>query len=145
MIKELELNGSKNNNDIITKDNIGIQIIEDYTNTAERSGSIDSNIIFKHKKSIPIPLDKNLYSDQLIKKPQELNRRTKRNKQMDLAAFYKKSRHFFIMNDGGKPVYARYGDEVENNGILATFSAITTKFTFFNTPPGGKNTPEKIQ
>ncbi len=62
----------------------------------------------------------------------DLNKRTKLNKQMDLNAFFKKKRHFFIMTDGGKPIFSRYGDEVENCGILATFSAMITKFTFFN-------------
>jgi hypothetical protein len=54
------------------------------------------------------------------------------NKAMDLTAFYKQNRHYFIMTEGGKPVYSRYGDEMENCGILATFSAIMTKFTHFS-------------
>ena len=46
--------------------------------------------------------------------------------------FFNKKRHYLIMTDGGKPVYSRYGDEVENNSIFATFSAMITKFTIFN-------------
>jgi hypothetical protein len=46
------------------------------------------------------------------------------------------------MTDGGKPIFSRYGDEVENCGILATFSAIITKFTFFNNT---STTTEKLQ
>src|SRR5690349_17580884 len=61
----------------------------------------------------------------------DLAKKTQINKQMDLPNFFKQSRHFFIMTDGGKPVYSRYGDEIENCGILATFSAIMTKFTHF--------------
>lgn len=71
----------------------------------------------------------------------DLNKRVKFNKQMDLNSFFKKSRHFFIMTDGGKPVYSRYGDELENCGILATFSAILAKFTSFNSTSG----TEKVQ
>ena len=82
-------------------------------------------------------LNKNLKKKKLL----ELNKRTKLNKQMDLNDFFKKSRHFFIMTEGGKPVYSRYGDEVENCGILATFSAMMTKFTFFNDNKGN----EKLQ
>ena len=36
------------------------------------------------------------------------------------------------MSDGGKPVYSRYGDPIENNSIFATLSAMITKFTIFN-------------
>lgn len=71
----------------------------------------------------------------------DLNKRVKFNKQMDLNSFFKKSRHYFIMTDGGKPVYSRYGDELENCGILATFSAILAKFTSFNSTSG----TEKVQ
>jgi hypothetical protein len=72
----------------------------------------------------------------------DLNTRTKRNKNMDLNAFYKKSRHFFIMTDGGKPVYFRYGNESENCELVAFFSAIIVKFTHFSSTETFK---EKIQ
>jgi hypothetical protein len=61
----------------------------------------------------------------------DLHARTKRNKQMDLTCFYEMNRHFFIMSDGGQPIYSRYGDELRNCELLATFSAIMTKFTHF--------------
>ena len=35
------------------------------------------------------------------------------------------------MTDGGKPIYSRYGDEVENCMLFGTFSAIITKYTVF--------------
>ena len=35
------------------------------------------------------------------------------------------------MTDGGKPVYSRFGDEIENSTIFATLSAIVTKFSCF--------------
>ena len=57
---------------------------------------------------------------------------TRENKQMDTETFFLQSRHYFIMSDGGTPIYSRYGDEMQNCSILATFSAIITKFTVFN-------------
>jgi hypothetical protein len=68
-----------------------------------------------------------------------LIQRTKFNKGLDSDNFYKQKRHFFIMTDGGKPVYSRYGDEMENNGIFATLSAIITKLIHFT------GTDEKLQ
>jgi hypothetical protein len=55
---------------------------------------------------------------------------------MDLELFYKQSRQYFIMTEGGTPIYSRYGDEIKNCSITATFSAIITKFVAFN---GGTN------
>jgi hypothetical protein len=43
--------------------------------------------------------------------------------------FFQKSRHFFVMTDAGQPIYSRYGNAVENNGIFATLSAMMCKFT----------------
>ena len=48
---------------------------------------------------------------------------------MDQQTFFKKSRHYFIMTDAGQPIYSRYGNAIENNGIFATLSAIMSKFT----------------
>ena len=62
--------------------------------------------------------------------------RTESNKKMDLKTFYNQSRQYFIMNVGGTPIYSRYGDEIINCSLFATFSAIITKFTVFN---GGNN------
>ena len=63
---------------------------------------------------------------------QKLVNKTKINANMKLEEFFTKKRHYLIMTDGGKPVYSRYGDEVENNSIFATISAMITKFTIFN-------------
>ena len=63
---------------------------------------------------------------------QKLVKKTKKNSKMQLDEFFTKKRHFFIMSDGGKPVYSRYGDPIENNSIFATLSAMITKFTIFN-------------
>ena len=57
--------------------------------------------------------------------------KTKRNKECTPEDFFTKNRHYFIMTDGGKPIYSRYGDEVENCGIFGTFSAMITKYTIF--------------
>lgn len=56
----------------------------------------------------------------------------KKNKGMNLKEFFKQDKHYFIMTEGGKPIYSRYGDEIKNSEIMATFSAIMTKFTVFN-------------
>ena len=63
---------------------------------------------------------------------QKLVKKTSKNANMKLEDFFSKNRHFLIMTDGGKPVYSRYGDAVENNSIFATISAMITKFTIFN-------------
>ena len=63
---------------------------------------------------------------------QKLVNKTKKNAGVKLDEFFTKKRHYLIMTDGGKPVYSRYGDEVENNSIFATISAMITKFTIFN-------------
>ena len=63
---------------------------------------------------------------------QKLINKTKRNAGLKYEEFFTKKRHYLIMTDGGKPVYSRYGDEVENNSIFATLSAMITKFTIFN-------------
>ena len=63
---------------------------------------------------------------------QKLVDKTKKNANIKLDEFFTKKRHYLIMTDGGKPVYSRFGDEVENNSIFATISAMITKFTIFN-------------
>ena len=55
---------------------------------------------------------------------QKLVKKTKKNSKMKLEEFFTKKRHFLIMSDGGKPVYSRYGDPIENNSIFATLSLI---------------------
>jgi len=58
-----------------------------------------------------------------------LNEKVNKNKLLDATAFFKKSRHFLIMTDSGQPIYSRYGNAIDNNGIFATFSAMISKFT----------------
>ena len=57
---------------------------------------------------------------------------------MKFEEFFIKKRHYLIMSDGGKPVYSRYGDPIENNSIFATLSAMITKFTIFNSNDNDK-------
>jgi actin-related protein 3 len=60
---------------------------------------------------------------------------------MKIEEFYEQKRHYFIMTEGGTPIYSRYGDEIKNCSLLATFSAIITKFTIFN---NDQNSQEKL-
>ena len=69
---------------------------------------------------------------------QKLVNKTIKNSKMQLEEFFTKKKHFFIMSDGGKPVYSRYGDPIENNSIFATLSAMITKFTIFNNDNSNK-------
>ena len=61
---------------------------------------------------------------------------------MNLETFFKQSRQYFIMTEGGTPIYSRYGDEIKNCSLSATFSAIFTKFVAFN--GGTNNTQESL-
>ena len=116
-----DINESKENKD--NQDN----------NKAEQDLPSDMEIVRTERTSkIAIPqeiiLDK-IKSNELT---QKLVEKTKRNAKIKLEEFFVKKRHFLIMSDGGKPVYSRYGDPIENNSIFATLSAMITKFTIFN-------------
>ena len=63
------------------------------------------------------------------KKPLIIEDKTKLNKQISVENFHAKSRHYFIMNEGGKPVYSRYGDEKDHSSFFATLSALMAKYT----------------
>lgn len=116
-----DINESKENKD--NQDN----------NKTEQDLPSDMEIVRTERTSkITIPqeiiLDK-IKSNELT---QKLVEKTKRNAKIKLEEFFVKKRHFLIMSDGGKPVYSRYGDPIENNSIFATLSAMITKFTIFN-------------
>jgi hypothetical protein len=81
---------------------------------------------------IVIPEEITLDKQNSNKLTQKMVKKTNNNSQMKLEDFFTKKRHFLIMSDGGKPVYSRYGDPIENNSIFATLSAMITKFTIFN-------------
>ena len=103
--KENKQNNNDNNNNLLEK-----EIYEEYD--SDNSALSNSDISDNEMDSIKA--------------------RTSSNKKMDLTNFYKQSRQYFIMNSGGAPIYSRYGDEIINNSLFATFSAIITKFTVFN-------------
>ena len=118
--KENQKNTNKQLNEIIDNENINEQLI----NNEEKENSEDE--------------DEPEYSKNDI---EALYLRTKSNKTMKIEQFYEQKRHYFIMTEGGTPIYSRYGDEIKNCSLLATFSAIITKFTIFNNE---KNSQEKL-
>ena len=120
IIKEENKENKKIKNEIIDKENENEQII----NTEEKEIEEDD--------------DEPEYSKNDI---EALYLRTKSNKAMKIEQFYEQKRHYFIMTEGGTPIYSRYGDEIQNCSLLATFSAIITKFTIFNNE---KNSQEKL-
>ena len=93
-----------------------------FTNISELDYNINIEI---PKRIIELKEKEKQYSQKIISK-------TKLNKEIQLDEFFQKKRHFFIMTEGGKPIYSRYGDAIENSTIFATLSAIITKYTIFN-------------
>ena len=63
---------------------------------------------------------------------QKIIKKTRENKELNINEFFKKNKHYLIMTEGGKPIYSRYGDAIDNSVFFAALSAIITKFTFFN-------------
>lgn len=94
---------------------------------------MDDEIVEKHKIASEENTQKEIFSIPEI---------TNRNKNFSREEFFKQSKHFFIMCEGGKPIFSRYGDYLEHCGIFATYSAITTKLTIFNSE---ENFKEKLQ
>ena len=91
-------------------------------------------------KKIKIPKDIISEKKRANKLTQKMVEKTRRNEKMKYEEFFIKKRHYLIMSDGGKPVYSRYGDPIENNSIFATLSAMITKFTIFNSGDSDKET-----
>ena len=87
---------------------------------------------------IEIPKDIIKEKERANKLTQKMVQKTRRNEKMKFEEFFIKHRHYLIMSDGGKPVYSRYGDPIENNSIFATLSAMITKFTIFNSNDNDK-------
>ena len=111
------------NPDNLEQNEVKIEIIK-----SESNSSSDN----PHKNNYEFPKD--FLEDKLRcnKLTQKLINKTTINAGLKYEEFFTKKRHYLIMTDGGKPVYSRYGDEVENNSIFATISAMITKFTIFN-------------
>ena len=123
--KSLSSNKKENKKLIDSEDNKKDILNEEFPNSIE---------IIRTEKTPKIKIPEDIILDK--KKSNELTeklvKKTKNNSKLNLDEFYMKKRHFLIMSDGGKPVYSRYGDPIENNSIFATLSAMITKFTIFN-------------
>ena len=79
----------------------------------------DMEIVRTEKTSkITIPQEIILDKTKSNELTQKLVEKTKRNAKIKLEEFFVKKRHYLIMSDGGKPVYSRYGDPIENNSIF---------------------------
>jgi hypothetical protein len=132
--------GSDNNdsqkdkqNNIDKEEKSEIKEKENNQNTVKEEFPSDMEIIRTERTSIiVIPEEIKLDKQNSNKLTQKMVKKTNNNSQMKLEDFFTKKRHFLIMSDGGKPVYSRYGDPIENNSIFATLSAMITKFTIFN-------------
>ncbi len=136
----IKINDNDNNNNKID-DNNNNKIDDNNNNNINTDNNISNN---KNNLETNIPpKTSNNPENNTIKFPHvsSLLTRTQVNKKMSIKDFYLQTRHYFIMTDGGAPIYSRYSDELEINGILATFSAIITKFVVFHNE---KNTCEKL-
>ena len=146
----IKINDNDNNNKINDDNNIIInanknKITDNNNNNNTNLSTNTNNNTETNTLSIPLepPTPSNNPENNAIKFPHvsSLLTRTQEYKKMSIKDFYLQSRHYFIMTDGGAPIYSRYSDELEINGILATFSAIITKFVVFHNE---KNTTEKL-
>ena len=142
-------NSEKNNAEVTFKNNFNIPeeeqlkneiIIDNKENPLESNNDIKIISLEKENKSfkVKLPVDITSEKDRADKLTQKLVAKTKRNEKMKFEEFFIKKRHYLIMSDGGKPVYSRYGDPIENNSIFATLSAMITKFTVFNSNDSDK-------
>ena len=128
-IENIENNNENNNSDNSEKNNdanlqqVTMEIIQAEVNPSSENFNQNS---YEFPKDF---MDDKIRCNTLT---QKLINKTKRNTELKYEEFFTKKRHYLIMTDGGKPVYSRYGDEVENNSIFATLSAMITKFTIFN-------------
>ena len=112
-----------NNNDNNQHQSVTMEIIHDDINIIVDNQNTNINVFPQDF------MDDKIRCNELT---QKLIAKTKKNTEVKYEEFFTKKRHYLIMTDGGKPVYSRYGDEVENNSIFATISAMITKFTIFN-------------
>ena len=136
-------NNNENSNNDENKDIINI-INKNENNIIEVDKTLEKDDIkitaleMDNKIKIKIPQDIILERERANNLTQKLIKKTRRNEKMKFEEFFIKKRHYLIMSDGGKPVYSRYGDPIENNSIFATLSAMITKFTIFNSNDNDK-------
>ncbi|EAR95565.1 trafficking protein MON1 (macronuclear) [Tetrahymena thermophila SB210] len=62
-------------------------------------------------------------------KPFSINKHN--NYQITSPEYNKHKRHVYIMTKAGRPVYVRYGDEIESSSFIATMGAIFEKFHIY--------------
>jgi len=130
--------GTKQNNDIITITNKNENNIIDIGNALDND---DIKILSLEKEGLmKITIHKDIISEKerANKLTQKMVEKTRRNERMKFEECFTKNRQYLIMTDGGKPVYSRYGDPIENNSIFATLSAMITKYTIFNSNDSDK-------
>jgi hypothetical protein len=127
-------NGVIKINNNVPNENKSMVVIDNYMENATIISENNNNSTNIITNNTPLPLS-------LLNK-KNLTQRTKYNKNLQPDEILNKKRHFFVMTEGGVPIYSRYGDEVENCGILATFSAMMTKFTHFTST---SHTTEKLK
>ena len=122
-----------NNNNKETKE-LNIENNNENKNILEDNPNDIKILIQENEKLSKIKVPEDIIKDKKRSNEltQKLVKKTKRNEIMQFDEFFKKKRHYLIMTEGGKPVYSRYGDPIENNSIFATLSAMITKFTIFN-------------
>ena len=143
-----EINADKKENKIINpqEDNPNKineqQNISSTENNPSLSAKMSSNNIIQETLYEECDSDNSALSNSDISENDidSITKRTSTFKNMDLETFYKQSRQYFIMTEGGTPIYSRYGDEIKNCSLSATFSAIITKFVAFN---GGTNNADE--
>ena len=139
-LKKKEEENKINNNNQETEAIKETNNSENENNKEEFSNDIKIVIQEKEKSSkIKIPEDIIKDKKRSNELTQKLVKKTKINENMQFEEFFKKKRHYLIMTEGGKPVYSRYGDPIENNSIFATLSAMITKFTIFNSDTEKEN------
>ena len=131
---------------IINNNNQETEAIKETNNSENENNkeefSNDIKIVIQEKeKSSKIKIPEDIIKDKKRSNEltQKLVKKTKINENMQFEEFFKKKRHYLIMTEGGKPVYSRYGDPIENNSIFATLSAMITKFTIFNSDSEKEN------
>jgi len=135
--KENENSNNKEENKKQNEDIIPI-INKNENNIIEIKNSLDNDdikiISLEEEKMMKIEIPKDIIQEKerANKLTQKMVQKTRRNEKMKFEEFFIKNRHYLIMSDGGKPVYSRYGDPIENNSIFATLSAMITKYTIFN-------------
>jgi len=135
--KENENSNNKEENKKQNEDIIHI-INKNENNIIEIKNSLDNDdikiISLEEEKMMKIEIPKDIIKEKerANKLTQKMVQKTRRNEKMKFEEFFIKNRHYLIMSDGGKPVYSRYGDPIENNSIFATLSAMITKYTIFN-------------